>query len=81
MNKLNSTARGPRVVNTVVYYMLSGKIQCSECNCSYTGAGYRGGRGGKKYYVYGCINKKKHLCNNKDIRKDLLESLVINKLK
>ena len=81
MEKLNSCARGPRVANTVVYYILSGKVECAECNCAYTGAGYRGGRGGKKYYVYGCTNKKKHLCNNKDIRKDILESFVINKLK
>lgn len=35
----------------------------------------------KKYYVYECTNKKKHLCNNKDIRKNILESFVISKLK
>lgn len=81
IEKLNSCARGPRVANTVEYYILSGKVECAECNCAYTGAGYRGGRGGRKYYIYGCTNKKKHLCNNKDIRKDILESFVISNLK
>ncbi len=79
--KLRSNSKGPRKVNTKVYYLLTGKIICGQCNSTYTGAGYRGGRNCKKYYIYQCINKKNKFCSNKDIRKGLLEGFVIQNLK
>lgn len=79
--KMNSNIRGPRVASSNKIYLLTGKIFCGKCNSSYTGAGYRGGRDGKKYYIYQCTNKKDKLCSNKDIRKNLIEDFVLNQLK
>lgn len=79
--KLKSNSKGPRQVNVKTHYLLTGKVICGKCNHSYTGGGYRGGRGGKKYYIYQCMNKKSKLCTNKDIRKDLMENFVIEQLK
>lgn len=79
--KLNSNSKGPRAVNIKEYYLLTGKVFCGNCNSAYTGGGYRGGRGGKKYYIYQCTGKKNNKCSNKDIRKDLIESFVIEQLK
>ena len=79
--KINSNIRGPRVASSNEGYLLTGKIFCGKCNSSYTGAGYRGGRRGKKYYIYQCTSKKNKHCDNKDIRKDLIETFVIDQLK
>lgn len=64
------------------YYMLTGKLFCGECESAYTGSGYVGGRGGKKYYQYSC-NKRENGkdCANKPIRKDIIEGFVIEQLK
>lgn len=79
--KMESNIRGPRMASANEGYLLTGKIFCGKCNSSYTGAGYRGGRNGKKYYIYQCTNKKDKLCDNKAIRKDLIETFVISQLK
>ena len=78
--KLCSNTKGPRVINVNEYYLLTEKVFCGDCNSAYTGGGYRGGRGGKKYYIYQCTGKKGSNCRNKDIRKDLLENFVIDQL-
>lgn len=62
-------------------YLLSGLIKCGNCGGSYTGQGYVGGRGGAKYYIYGCASRaNKSGCTNKNIRQDILEEMVIKEI-
>lgn len=72
--------RGPRM-NSKRFYLLTGKIECGECGSAYVGAGYAGGRNGKRYPIYSCTGKKQHTCNNKVIRQELIENFVITELK
>lgn len=79
-NKIESRVRGPRMDVKNVYY-LSGLMKCGVCGASYCGDGYASGRS-KVYYVYGCTNYKKgDRCTNTRIRKDYLESEVIENIK
>ena len=77
---LTNRKRKPRQ-NGKHYYLLTGYLTCGECGSAFVGSGYVGGRGGKKYYQYSCVNRKNHKgCSNKPIRSDLLESVVLSKL-
>lgn len=77
---LTNRKRKPRQ-NGKHYYLLTGYLTCGVCGSAFVGSGYVGGRGGKKYYQYSCVNRKNHKgCNNKPIRSDLLESVVLSKL-
>ena len=71
---------GPRM-NQKRFYLLTGKIECGECGASYVGAGYVPGRNGARYPIYSCTNKRSHICNNKNIRQDIIEDYVITQLK
>jgi site-specific DNA recombinase len=78
--KLDGRRSGPRMTGKR-YYLLTGLVFCGECGSPYTGNGYRHGRGGKKYVIYSCTNRKnKGNCKNKSIRQDILEQRVINEL-
>lgn len=79
-SKMDEKKVGPRM-NQERFYLLTGKIECGECGASYVGSGYVPGRGGKKYPIYSCTNKRSHICTNKNIRQDLLENYVILQLK
>lgn len=64
-----------------ILYLLSGLLECGECNKSYAGdrAPARGNR--KERIVYRCIGEKKNkTCKNKAVRKDVIESMVIDEL-
>ncbi|MCB2360132.1 recombinase family protein [Clostridium estertheticum] len=79
-SKMDGKKVGPRM-NQKRYYLLTGEIVCGECGASYVGAGYVPGRNGAKYPIYSCTNKRSHICNNKNIRQDILEGYVITQLK
>ena len=58
-------------------YLLQGKIFCGHCGCSMVGDSGRSSTG-KVYQYYACANKKKkHSCDKKNEKKDLIESYVI----
>ena len=63
-------------------YFLTGFCECGECGGSFTGGGLVHGRT-KKYYVYTCSSRKskKTDCKNMQIRKELLEPLVFDKIR
>ena len=63
-------------------YILTGFCQCGECDGAYTGGGVVHGRT-KKYFVYTCSSRKakKTDCKNMQIRKDLLENMVFEKIR
>jgi len=60
-------------------YLLSGLLSCGECGSSMTG--HRHSARGKYYYYYVCSSKERKLqCTSKQIRCDVLEDIVINKI-
>lgn len=81
--RMESRKRGPslrRRSNTL--YILTGKTICGECGAAYTGKSQTAGRSKKKYNLYGCSAKKqkRNNCANKDIRKELLENIVLDRI-
>lgn len=76
-----ATQLKPRV-QSIHFYLLTGHLECGCCGSSYVGQSYTHGRNGEKYYQYGCTKKhNSKLCDNKNIRADILESYVINYIK
>ena len=57
-------------------YWLTGKICCGLCGGSLQGVSGTSRRGGL-YYYYSCKNHRKHACNLKNQRKDLIEMIVL----
>ncbi|WP_156793977.1 recombinase family protein [Ethanoligenens harbinense] len=77
---LEGRKRMPRQSNDRVY-ILSGKIFCGECGAPYVGAGYVGGRGGKRYYQYQCTNARQKKCTGKAIRQTAIEQYVLDQIR
>ena len=78
-NVLTSRKRKPRH-NQTYYYLLTGKMFCSECGSAYVGSGYEYGRGKKKNYQYSCNGRLRHKCEctNKPIRCEKIEKYVLD---
>lgn len=67
--------------NAVEVYLLSGKIFCGECEGAYVGNRKFAGRNKTLQVTYRCsARKSKHICKNKDIRKDYIEVFVLERL-
>lgn len=60
-------------------FLLTPKLYCGNCGSLMTGHSGTGKKG-KKYYYYICQKQKKHQCTMKRIRKDLIETVVINEV-
>ena len=57
-------------------YILTDKLFCGKCGASMVGkSGY--GRHGGKYNYYVCSNQIKHTCDKKPVRRDDIESIVL----
>ena len=79
--KLNSR-RNAYINNTKELYLLSGKIQCGICGGKFVGSRRFNNRG-VKYVRYICnINhrSKEQRCNNHSIKRDWIETFVLNKV-
>ncbi len=76
---LTSRKRKPRH-NQTYYYLLTGKMFCSECGSAFVGSGYEYGRGKKKNYQYSCNGRLRHKCEctNKPIRCEKIEQYVLD---
>lgn len=62
-------------------YLLSGKIICGECGYSMAGSRQYSGRNKSLRVTYRCMGRKnKHICNNKDIRREYIEAFVLERL-
>ncbi|HEX9062222.1 MAG TPA: recombinase family protein [Clostridia bacterium] len=67
--------------NAVEVYLLSGKIFCGECEGAYVGNRKFAGRNKTLQVTYRCSTRKsKHICKNKDVRKDYIEAFVLERL-
>lgn len=59
-------------------YLLSGKIICGQCGYTMGGSRKRSGRSKTLHVTYRCIGRKsKHICNNRDIRREYIETYVL----
>ena len=65
--------------NAVGRYILTGKLFCGKCGSTMV-AGTGTSRSGKKYGYYQCSAKMKHKCDKKQVKKEWIEDLVIDKL-
>lgn len=62
-------------------YLLSGKIICGECGCTYAGNSRKANSTHPIYISYRCTKKNgKIKCKNPEIQRDLIESIVQKKL-
>lgn len=62
-------------------YLLSGKIICSECGCTYAGNSRKANSTHPLYISYRCTKRNgKIKCKNPEIQRDLIESIVQKKL-
>ncbi len=62
-------------------YLLTGLIFCGECGSSMYGNTRYCGRGKTKYVSYRCSDRAQHKgCLNKELRKEYLESFVLDEL-
>ncbi len=64
-------------------YLLTGHIRCGECGATLTGVTAKNREKNIAWSYYRCTNKKQRVglvCNNKNIRRDELESFVLDKL-
>ena len=81
-SKMKKNLKGPRNRNGQLYF-LTGYCVCGECGGPFSG-GYRSvNRNGSVSYGYYCQKKKRKetKCNNKAIRKELLETFIFDIIK
>jgi site-specific DNA recombinase len=79
--KINSRKRSRAANKAKEVYLLSGRIVCGECHGAYAGSKKYAGRNKKLQVTYRCITRKSmHTCTNKDIRRDYIEGVVLEKL-
>ena len=79
---MKKNLKGPRNRNGQLYF-LTGYCVCGECGGPFSG-GYRSvNRNGSVSYGYYCQKKKRKetKCNNKAIRKELLETFIFDIIK
>lgn len=62
-------------------YLLTGKIQCGICGSIYVGNARKANATHPEYISYRCSRKNGSLkCRNREIRKDIIENIVLSKL-
>jgi len=62
-------------------YLLSGKIFCGECGFAMAGNKKLSGRNKAVHITYRCMGRKnKHICINKEMRREYIEAYVLEKL-
>jgi site-specific DNA recombinase len=61
-------------------FLLTGKLFCGECGAAYTGNSMAvSSKKRKPYYHYSCVNRRQnHTCNNRNVRKELIEDYVLD---
>ncbi len=58
-----------------IEFWLTGHLYCKKCGCVMNGVSGTGKKG-KIYYYYTCMDKKRHKCDVKPVRKEVLELIV-----
>lgn len=79
--KIKSRKHRPAKYRAKRTYLLSGKIICGTCGTPYTGNCRPARSGHPEYISYRCNNRsKKPRCSGWEIRKELIEGIVLNEL-
>lgn len=79
--KMNSNKTGPRMTASRIYF-LTGKMECGHCGSPFIGGSWYLTRSRENIYQYVCSGKdRKSGCKNKNIRADVIEKYVIEKIK
>ncbi len=77
--RLGNVGKRPAVKKSNVDYKLSGKIYCAYCGAYMIGESGTSKHHGRKHYYYKCGSRKRNMkCNKKTVRKEWLESVVVN---
>jgi len=75
---LQKNKKAPARAKATVEYLLTTKLFCGHCKSMMTGISGTG-RNGTLHYYYVCNNVKKKLCKKKNVKKDYIEDIVVNK--
>jgi len=73
----------PQNIKGQEVYLLSGKIICGICGCTYVGNRNKDGRNKALQVRYGCNKRHRQptaICNNKEIRREYIEAFVLERL-
>lgn len=75
--KLDANRHRPGAYKAEVPYLLSGKLFCGLCGSPMTGTAGTS-RNNTRYYYYICNNRRAKQCSKKNVRLDLIETVVLN---
>lgn len=75
LNKRKGSQIAAGIPDEAPRYWLTGKLFCGHCGESMQGVSGTSKTGQKHYYYY-CSGKRKHKCDKKNIRKDVIEKAV-----
>ena len=81
IKKMESRKKIRACNNAIEVYLLSRKVICGECGRVYTGNRKNSGRKKTLHVTYACTGRKsRNGCENKEIRREYLETFVMEKL-
>jgi site-specific DNA recombinase len=81
LKKMESRKKVRACNNAKEVYLLSRKVICGECGRVYTGNRKNSGRKKTLHVTYACTGRKsRNGCENKEIRREYLETFVMEKL-
>jgi site-specific DNA recombinase len=80
--RLKANVRRKAQTTAKAVYLLSGKIICGECGNAFVGSKRTNGSNPRRDYItYRCGKRdRKGKCHNKEMRRELLEAFVLDKL-
>lgn len=79
-DKMGTNKKAPARAIAKTEYLLTTKLFCGHCKEMMTGTSGTS-KSGKLHTYYGCVGTRKKICNKKNVQKDYIENLVIEKAK
>ena len=79
-DKMGTNKKAPARARAKTEYLLTTKLFCGHCKEMMTGTSGTS-KSGKLHTYYGCVGTRKKICNKKNVQKDYIENLVIEKAK
>ena len=79
-DKMGTNKKAPTRARAKTEYLLTTKLFCGHCKEMMTGTSGTS-KSGKLHTYYGCVGTRKKICNKKNVQKDYIENLVIEKAK
>lgn len=76
--KMGTNKKAPARARAKTDYLLTTKLFCGHCKEMMTGTSGTS-KSGKLHTYYGCVGTRKKICNKKNVQKDYIENLVIEK--